>query len=85
MITKNEIKYIIKLIKSFENRGSLLKGTTGKTINSEGGLLNLLVPLMKVGLPLMKNVLTPLAKSFLMPLGVTAAASAADARIYKKS
>ena len=29
----------------------------------------------------MKNVLKPLAKSFLMPLGLTAAASATDAAI----
>ena len=33
---------------------------------------------------LMKNVLTPLAKSVLIPLGLTAAASATDAAIQKK-
>ena len=40
----------------------------------------------KTGLPLMKNVLKPLAKSVLIPLGLTAAAaaSAADAAIHKK-
>ena len=32
----------------------------------------------------MKNVITPLAKSVLIPLGITAAASAADAGIHKK-
>ena len=32
----------------------------------------------------MKNVITPLPKSVLTPLGLTAAASAADAAIYKK-
>ena len=32
----------------------------------------------------MKNVLTPLAKSVLIPLGLTAAASAADVGIHKK-
>ena len=30
----------------------------------------------------MKNVIDPLAKSVLIPLGLTAAASAADARIH---
>ena len=35
-------------------------------------------------LPLMKNVIKPLAKSVLIPLGLTAAASAADAGIHKK-
>ena len=32
----------------------------------------------------MKNVLKPLAKSVLIPLGLTAAASATDAAIHKK-
>ena len=32
----------------------------------------------------MKSVIKPLAKSFLIPLGLTAAASAADAGIHKK-
>ena len=32
----------------------------------------------------MKNVIKPLAKNVLIPLGLTAAASAADARIHKK-
>ena len=50
-----------------------------------GGLFGrLLGPLLKTGLPLMKSVIQPLAKSFLVPLGLTAAASTADARIPKK-
>ena len=40
-------------------------------------------PLLKTGLTLMKNVTKPLAKSILIPLGLTAAA-AADAGIRKK-
>ena len=44
----------------------------------------LLEPLLKSDFPLTKNVLKPLAKSFLIPLGVTAAASATDAVIQKK-
>ena len=47
-----------------------------------GGLLG---PLLKTGLPLIKNLITPLVKSVLIPLGLRAAASAADARIYEKS
>ena len=35
-------------------------------------------------MPLIGNVLKPLAKNVLIPLGFTAAASAADAAIYKK-
>ena len=44
----------------------------------------LLGPLLKTELPLMKNVIKSLAKSVLSPLGLTAAASAVDARIHKK-
>ena len=54
-------------------------------IQSEGFLGRLLGALLKTGLPLMKNVIKSLAKSVLIPLGLTAAASAADAGIHKKS
>ena len=40
--------------------------------------------LLKTGLPLIGNVLKPLAKSVLTPLGLTAAASATDTAIHKK-
>ena len=53
-------------------------------IQSGGFLSKLLSPLLKTGLPLMKSVIKPLAKSVLVPLGLTAAASAADAGIHKK-
>ena len=53
-------------------------------IQSRGFLGRLLGPLLKTGLPLRKNVIKPLAKSILIPLGLTAAASAADAGIHKK-
>ena len=45
----------------------------------------LLSPLLKTGLPLMKNAIEPLAKSVLIPLGLPAAASAVDAGIHKKN
>ena len=51
-------------------------------IQSGGFLCRLLGPLLKTGLPLIKNVIKPLAKSVLTPLGLTAAASAADAGIH---
>ena len=50
-----------------------------------GGLLGrLLGSLLKTGLPFIGNVLKSLAKSILIPLGLTAAASATDAAIHKK-
>ena len=53
-------------------------------IQSGGFLGKLLGPLLKTGLPLIKSVIKPLAKSVLIPLGLTAAGSAADAGIHKK-
>ena len=53
-------------------------------IQAGGFLGRLLGPLLKTGLPLIKNVIKPLAKSVLIPLELTAAASAADAGIHKK-
>ena len=60
------------------------KTQLSKMIQLGGFLGKLLVPLLKIGLPLIKNVITPLAKSILFPLGLTAAAWAADAGIHKK-
>ena len=60
------------------------KAQLSKMIQSGGFLAKLLGPLLKTGLPLMKSVIKPLAKSVLIPLGLTAAASAADAGIHKK-
>ena len=48
-------------------------------VQSGGFLDRLLGPLLKAGLSLIKNVIKPLAESALIPLGLTAAASAADA------
>ena len=62
----------------------LSKIPISKMIQSEGFLGRLLNPLLKTGLTFMKNVIKPLAKRVLIPLGLTAAASAADAGIYKK-
>ena len=74
--------------KAFPNHSStdikLSKTQLSKMIQSGGFLGKLLGPLLKTGLPLMKSVIKPLAKSVLIPLGLTAAASAADAGIHKK-
>ena len=55
-----------------------MKATTRKIISQEGGLLNFIGPLMKVGLPLPKHVLIALAISVLTPLELKAAASATN-------
>ena len=73
----------MKVIKSLENRGGLLKGTTEKDAIQERGFLNFLKPLMTAGLPLMKNILKSIVASVLIPLGLIAAASVTDAAIQK--
>ena len=60
------------------------KTQLSKKIPLGGFLGRLLGPLLKTGLSLMKSVIQPLAKSVLIPLGLKAAASAADAGIHKK-
>ena len=77
-----------KLRNAFNNNMStdlkLSRAQISKIIQSGGFLGRLLGPLLKTGLPLIKNVIKPLAKKVLIPLGLTAAASAADAGIHKK-
>ena len=98
MIGDNETNFLHKLLltnrqvanlrKAFTNHLStdikLSKTQLSMMIQSGGFLGRLLGPLLKTGLPLISNVIKPLAKSVLIPLGLTAAASAADAGIHKK-
>ena len=81
-------RQVANIRKVFANHSSteikLPKTQLSKMIQSGGFLGRLLGPLLKAGLPLMKSVIKPLAKSILIPLGLTAAASAANAGIHKK-
>ena len=74
------------LRKGFANHLStdikLSKTQLSKMIQSGGLLGRLLGPLLKTGLPLIKNVIKLLAKGVLISLGLAAAASAADAGIH---
>ena len=63
----------------------LSKTQLSKMIQLGGFPGRLLGPLLKAGLPLMKSVIQPLAKSVLIPLGLKAVASAVDAGIHKKN
>ena len=98
MIGDNETNFPHKLLltnrqvsnlrKAFANHLSadikLSKTQLSKMIQSGGFFGRLLGPLLKTGLQLIKNVIKPLAKSVLIALGLTVAASAADAGIHKK-
>ena len=81
-------RQVANLRKAFANNLStdikLWKTQLSKMIQSGGFLCRLLGPLLKTGLPLIKNVIKPLAKGALIPLGLTAAASAADAEYIKE-
>ena len=81
-------RQVANLCKTFANHLStdikLSKTQLSIMIQLGGFLGRLLGPLLKTGLPLTKNVIKPLAKSVLIPLGLTAA-SAADAGIHKQS
>ena len=82
-------RQVANIRKAFANNLStdikFSKAQLSKLIQSGGFLGKLLGPLLRTGLPLMKSVIKPLAKSVLIPLGLTAAASAADAGIHKKN
>ena len=98
MISDNETNFPHKLLtnrqvanlrKAFANYSAanikLSKTRLSKMMQSGGFLGRLLGPLLKTGLPLITNVIKPLAKSALVSLGLTAAAAAAaDAGIHKK-
>ena len=86
LLTNREVS---NLWKFFANNSSidikLSKTQLSKAVQSEVFLSRLLGLLLKTGLLLIKNVIKSLAKSVLIPLGLTAAAaSAADAGIHKK-
>ena len=97
MIDDNETNFPHKLLltnrqvsnlhKAFANHSltdiKLSKIQLSKMIQSGGFLDRLPGPLLKTRLPLMKNVVKVLGKNFLIPLGLTAAASAADAERHK--
>ena len=81
-------RQVANLCKSFTNNSStvikLSKSQLSKMIQSGGFISRLLGPLLKTGLRLIKNMIKPLAKSVLIPLGLPAAASAVGAGIHKK-
>ena len=85
LLTNRQVANIRKAFaKNTSTDIKLSKTQLSKMMQSGGFLGKLLGPLLKTGLPLMKSVIKPLAKSVLIPLGLTAAASAADAGIQKK-
>ena len=79
---------VSKLHKAFGNNSSaiikLSKTQLHKIERSEGIWVSLFGLLLRTGLHSMKDVLKPLAKGVIIPLVLTAVASATDAAIHKK-
>ena len=77
-----------KVCKAFANTSSanitIAKTQLHKIRQSGGILVRLLGPWLKTGLYLIGNALKPLAKNVLIPLRLTAAASATVASLHKK-
>ena len=85
LLTNRQVANLRKTFAKSTSKDIMLSKTQlSKMIQSGGFLGRLSGPLLRIGLPLMKSVIKPLAKSVLVPLGLTAAASAADAGIHKK-
>ena len=82
------ITQVSKLHKAFANGSwaniKLSKTQLHKIVQSGRFLYRRLGPLLKTGLPLIKIVLESLAKSVLIPSGLTTSTSATNAAIHKK-
>ena len=77
-------RQVANLRKAFANKSTTDIKLSKTQIESGGFLGRLRGLLLKTGLPLMKNVIKPIAKSVLVPSRLTAAVSAAEAGIHKK-
>ena len=85
LLTNTQVLRLRTAFASGSSANIKLSKTQLHKIGQSGGFLGrLLEPLLKTGLPLTGNVLKQLAKSVLIPLGLTAAASATDAAIHNK-
>ena len=82
LLTNRQVANLCKAFGNYLSTDIKLSKTQLFKMTESGGFLGrLLGPLLKTGLPLIKIVIKPLAKSILIPLGLTAAA---DAGIHKK-
>ena len=85
LLTNRQVANLRKAFANYLSKDIKLSKTQLSMMIQSGGFLGILLgPLLKTGLPLIKNVNKPLAKSVLIPLGLPAATSAADAGIHKK-
>ena len=74
LLTNRQVANLRKAFANYSSTDIKLSNQLSKMIKSGRFLGTLLSLLLKTGLPLIKNVIKPLAKSILIPLGLTAAA-----------
>ena len=85
LLTNTQVSEICKAIENCSSANIKLAKTQLHKIGQSGRFLGRLSePLLKTGLSLKVNLLKPLAKVILIPLGLTAAA-ATDAAVHKKN
>ena len=85
IITNTQVSQFHKTFANNSSANIKLSKTQLLKIGQSGGfLVRLLGPLLKTRLPLIGNVLKPVLESALIPLRLTAAASATDAAIHEK-
>ena len=84
LLTNRQVPNLCKVFTEKSSTDVNLSKTQISKIIQPGEFLDkLLGPLLKTGLPLMKNLIKPLAESVLIPLVLTASASAADVGMHK--
>ena len=85
LLTNIQVASLCKAFANYLSTDIKVSKTHLPKVMQWGGFLGrLLGPLLKTGLPLIKNVIKPSAKSVLIPPGLTEAASVADGGIHKK-
>ena len=85
LLTNRQVADLCKAFANYLSTDIKLSKTYLSMMIQLGELFGRLLGLfLKTRLPLMKSVIQPSGKSVLIPLGLTAAASAADAGIHKK-
>ena len=85
LLTNTQVSKLRKALANHSSANIKLSKTHLLKIGQSGGFLGRpLRSLLKTGLPLIEDIFKPLAKSILLPSGLTRAASATDAAIDKK-
>ena len=84
LLTNTQVSRLVKTLANNDSANTKLSKTQLHKIVLSGGFLGrLLGPLLKTEFRLIRNVLKPLTRSVLIPLGLTVAVSATDAAIHK--